>query len=94
MYANNKQCRPTPAYRNTRTVTLRACDRCKDYCAEHEVRFIRGRLKFGGLKNSAPFPSAVVVMRPAARRSDRFLPPLGTEPEPRLANTGVERSLT
>lgn len=29
----------------------------------HEVRFIRGRLKFGGHKNSAPFPSAVVVMR-------------------------------
>ena len=32
-------------------------------CIEHEVRFIRGRLKFGGSKNSAPFPSAVVVMR-------------------------------
>jgi hypothetical protein len=29
----------------------------------HEVRFIKGRLKFGGQKNSAPFPSAVVVMR-------------------------------
>ena len=28
-----------------------------------EVRFIRGRLKFGGGKNSAPFPSAVVVFR-------------------------------
>jgi phage N-6-adenine-methyltransferase len=28
----------------------------------HEVRFIKGRLKFGG-KNSAPFPSAVVVMK-------------------------------
>jgi phage N-6-adenine-methyltransferase len=26
-----------------------------------EVRFIRGRLKFGGSKNSAPFPSMVVV---------------------------------
>lgn len=25
------------------------------------VEFIRGRLKFGGSKNSAPFPSAVVV---------------------------------
>ena len=30
---------------------------------QHEVRFIRGRLKFGGQKNSAPFPSALVVMR-------------------------------
>lgn len=26
-----------------------------------DVRFIRGRLKFGGCKNSAPFPSAVVI---------------------------------
>ena len=26
-----------------------------------DVRFIRGRLKFGGCKNAAPFPSAVVV---------------------------------
>ena len=26
-----------------------------------EVRFVRGRLKFGGHKNSAPFPSMVVV---------------------------------
>lgn len=29
-----------------------------------EIRFIRGRLKFGGSKNSAPFPSMVVVFRP------------------------------
>ena len=29
-----------------------------------EVRFVRGRLKFGGSKNSAPFPSMVVVFRP------------------------------
>lgn len=28
-----------------------------------EVRFIRGRLKFGGSTNSAPFPSMVVVFR-------------------------------
>jgi len=26
-----------------------------------EIRFIKGRLKFSGFKNSAPFPSAVVV---------------------------------
>jgi phage N-6-adenine-methyltransferase len=30
-----------------------------------EVRFIKGRLKFGGSKNSAPFPSAVVIFRGA-----------------------------
>ena len=29
-----------------------------------EIRFIRGRLKFGGSKNSAPFPSMVVVYMP------------------------------
>ena len=29
-----------------------------------EIRFIRGRLKFGGSKNAAPFPSMVVVCIP------------------------------
>lgn len=29
-----------------------------------EIRFLKGRLKFGGADNSAPFPSAVVVFRP------------------------------
>jgi len=29
-----------------------------------EIRFIRGRLKFGDAVNSAPFPSMVVVYRP------------------------------
>lgn len=28
-----------------------------------EIRFIKGRLKFGGQKNSAPFPSAVIIYR-------------------------------
>lgn len=32
-----------------------------DYAIKGEVEFLRGRLKFGGHKNSAPFPSAVVV---------------------------------
>jgi phage N-6-adenine-methyltransferase len=36
-----------------------------DYCQRGQVEFIRGRLKFGGHKNSAPFPSAVVVFKPA-----------------------------
>ena len=35
-----------------------------EYVIQHEVRFVRGRLKFGDAKNSAPFPSAVVVIRP------------------------------
>ena len=29
-----------------------------------EVRFIKGRLKFGNSENSAPFPSVVIVFRP------------------------------
>ena len=28
-----------------------------------EIRFIKGRLKFGGCKDSAPFPSMVVIWR-------------------------------
>lgn len=28
-----------------------------------EIRFLRGRLKFGDSKNSAPFPSMVVIFR-------------------------------
>ena len=28
-----------------------------------ELRFLRGRLKFGGCENSAPFPSLIVVYR-------------------------------
>lgn len=34
-----------------------------DYCIQHEVRFIKGRLKFGGHKNNAPFPSALIIMQ-------------------------------
>lgn len=29
-----------------------------------EVRFLRGRLRFVGAKNPAPFPSAVIIFRP------------------------------
>lgn len=28
-----------------------------------EIRFLKGRLKFGDIKNSAPFPSMVVIFR-------------------------------
>ena len=30
-----------------------------------EIRFIKGRLKFGGSKNAAPFPSMIVIFRGA-----------------------------
>jgi site-specific DNA-methyltransferase (adenine-specific) len=38
-----------------------------------EIRFIKGRLKFDGSKNSAPFPSAIVVMKAitTSRRGSR-----------------------
>ena len=29
----------------------------------YEIRFIRGRLKFGSSKNSAPFPSMLVIVK-------------------------------
>ena len=32
-----------------------------DYAVKGQITFIRGRLKFGGSKNSAPFPSALIV---------------------------------
>ena len=34
-----------------------------------EIRFIKGRLKFGDSKNSAPFPSMVVIFRPHNKRN-------------------------
>lgn len=36
-----------------------------DYAMKGEIEFIKGRLKFGGNKNSAPFPNAVVIFRSA-----------------------------
>jgi len=34
-----------------------------NYCIQHEVRFIKGRLSFGNHTNLAPFPSELVVMK-------------------------------
>ena len=31
-----------------------------------EIRFIKGRLKFGGCKNSVPFPSMIVIFKGAS----------------------------
>ena len=42
-----------------------------DFAMMGEIRFIKGRLKFGGHKNSAPFPSAVVVFRPPTVKMPR-----------------------
>ena len=35
------------------------------YAMKGETRFIKGRLKFGGSKNSAPLPSAIVIFKEA-----------------------------
>lgn len=32
-----------------------------DYCMHGHIEFLRGRLKFVGANNSAPFPSAIVI---------------------------------
>jgi site-specific DNA-methyltransferase (adenine-specific) len=36
-----------------------------------EIRFLKGRLKFGNSKNSAPFPSMIVIFRPNDTSSDK-----------------------
>lgn len=36
------------------------------YAMKGEIRLLQGRLKFDGARNSAPFPSAIVVFRPRA----------------------------
>ncbi len=34
-----------------------------DYAMQGEIRFVKGRIKFGNSDNSAPFPSAVVIFK-------------------------------
>jgi phage N-6-adenine-methyltransferase len=36
-----------------------------EFAIKGQIEFIKGRLKFGGHKNAAPFPNAVVVFRQA-----------------------------
>ncbi|MED4883057.1 DNA N-6-adenine-methyltransferase [Bacillus smithii] len=38
-----------------------------EYCMKGEIRFVKGRLKFGDGKNSAPFPSVVVIFGEKAK---------------------------
>lgn len=40
------------------------------YCMRGDIEFIKGRLKFGGSKNPAPFPSAIVVFKPEEKNED------------------------
>ncbi len=49
-----------------------------DYAAKGQVTFIRGRLKFGGGNNSAPFPSALVKFSKNLNKSNNFqISPIG-----------------
>ena len=38
------------------------------YAIKGDVEFIKGRLKFGGSKNSAPFPSAIITFKNTTQR--------------------------
>lgn len=35
-----------------------------EFCTKGNIEFIKGRLKFGGQKNPAPFPSMIVIFNP------------------------------
>lgn len=56
------------------------------YVMRAEIRFFRGRLKFGAGRNSAPFPSAVVIFRPPLK----LLPYSLTSVEKRTQKSPVE----
>ena len=50
-----------------------------DFALRGEIRFLKGRLKFGDAVNSAPFPSALVIFRPppkgkASSKTQQFAP--------------------
>mgnify|MGYP003109950985 FL=1 len=39
-----------------------------DYAMKGDIEFIKGRLRFGGAKENAPFPSAVITFKPETIR--------------------------
>lgn len=43
-----------------------------DYAMKGKIEFIKGRLKFGGNKNSAPFPSAIVIFEGSNHENKRI----------------------
>ena len=60
-----------------------------------QIVFVQGRLKFGHAKNSAPFPSIIVVMRPpqATHFPEGYLGKLINEGRPSKRKRGVVSSL-
>jgi phage N-6-adenine-methyltransferase len=61
-----------------------------DYAARGEVEFLRGRVRFGGAKSGAPFPSAVVVFRhrPGITNDPREPDPAAGRPARRTQDRG------
>jgi phage N-6-adenine-methyltransferase len=55
------------------------------HCAGSEVRLVRGRLVFEGARHQAPFPSAIVIMRPEDPDSEAG-PWQTMSPSPRPSN--------
>lgn len=43
-----------------------------DYCLQGEIRFLKGRLRFGGTRGTPTFASIVVIFRPKANRFGRI----------------------
>ena len=43
-----------------------------EFAMKHEIRLLKGRLKFGDAVHSAPFPSAIIVMRAATFQIGAF----------------------
>lgn len=52
-----------------------------DYCTLGQITFVKGRLKFGGSKTSAPFPSMVVVFEKRNSTGTKSAPPNPEEEE-------------
>jgi phage N-6-adenine-methyltransferase len=59
-----------------------------DYCLKGKITFIKGRLKFGDSKNSAPFPSVLVVFDPPANDNSPK-PANDNSPKPANDNRGL-----
>jgi hypothetical protein len=51
-----------PAHRYTVVARVRCCPTLKS-------QYLRGRIRFNSVGNSAPFPSVVIVFRPASMES-------------------------
>jgi site-specific DNA-methyltransferase (adenine-specific) len=56
------------------------------YAVHGEIRFLRGRLKFGDAAQGAPFPSAIVVFRPGCWTGQHAIPDSRARPHTKRAS--------